>query len=171
MKKLLDESVYTPEENNANEMHVKCENEPLPLTKDDLFTSEDAKPSLTLQQNILLQCDILKDTSLKDIKLSAQASTFENTSHCNTHNVCQEATDGSRAIFPVALQPQKFSDDGANPKQAYPSQALLGESDELQRKREYWRLKKRQQRARKASKDATKHAVLRNLPQVSCIDI
>lgn len=170
MKKLLEESLYTPEENNANKMHVKCENEPLPLTKDDLFTSEDAKPSLTLQQNILLQCDILKDTSLKDIKLSAQASTFENTSHCNTHNVCQEATDGSRAISPVALQPQKFSDDGANPKQAYPSQALqkqqLGESDELQRKREYWRLKKRQQRARKASKDATKHAVLRNLPQI-----
>ncbi|XP_016368760.1 uncharacterized protein LOC107708877 [Sinocyclocheilus rhinocerous] len=169
MKKLLEESVYTPEENNANEMHVKCENEPLPLTKDDLFTSEDAKPSLTLQQNVLLQCDLSKDTSLKDIKLSPQASTFENTSHYKTHNVCQEATDGSHAISPVALQPQKFSDDGADPKHACPSQALqkqqLGESDELQRKREYWRLKKRQQRARKANKDATKHAVLRNLPQ------
>ncbi|XP_016305605.1 uncharacterized protein LOC107660722 [Sinocyclocheilus anshuiensis] len=169
MKKLLEESVYTPEENNANEMHVKCENEPLPLTKDDLFTSEDAKPSLTLQQNVLLQCDLSKDTSLKDIKLSPQASTFENTSRYKTHNVCQEATDGSHAISPVAQQPQKFSDDGADPKQVCPSQALqkqqLGESDELQRKREYWRLKKRQQRARKANKDATKHAVLRNLPQ------
>ncbi|XP_016144565.1 uncharacterized protein [Sinocyclocheilus grahami] len=169
MKKLLEESVYTPEENNANEMHVKCENEPLPLTKDDLFKSEDAKPSLTLQQNVLLQCDLSKDTSLKDIELSPQASTFENTSRYKTHNVCQEATDGSHAISPVALQPQKFSDGGADPKQACPSQALqkqqLGESDELQRKREYWRLKKRQQRARKANKDATKHAVLRNLPQ------
>ncbi|XP_058639352.1 uncharacterized protein si:dkey-28a3.2 isoform X3 [Onychostoma macrolepis] len=170
MKKLLEESVYTPEENNANKMHVKCENEPLLLTKDDIFTSEDAKPSLTLQQSVLLQCDLSKDTSLKDIKLSPQASTFENTSHFMTHNVCQEATDGSHAISPVALQLQKFSDDGADPKQACPSQALqkqqLGESDELQRKREYWRLKKRQQRARKANKDATKHAVLRNLAQI-----
>ncbi len=175
MKELLEESVYTPEENNANKMHVKCESEPLPLTKDGLFTSEDAKPSLTLQQSVLLQCDLSKDTSLKDIKLSPQTSTFENTSHYKTHNVCEEATDGSHAISPVALQPQKFSDDGADPKQPCPSQALqkqqLGESDELQRKREYWRLKKRQQRARKANKDATKHAFLRNLAQVSCIDI
>ncbi len=175
MKELLEESVYTPEENNANKMHVKCESEPLPLTKDGLFTSEDAKPSLTLQRSVLLQCDLSKDTSLKDIKLSPQTSTFENTSHYKTHNVCEEATDGSHAISPVALQPQKFSDNGAHPKQPCPSQApqkqQLGESDELQRKREYWRLKKRQQRARKANKDATKHAFLRNLAQVSCIDI
>ncbi|XP_016330284.1 uncharacterized protein LOC107679280 isoform X2 [Sinocyclocheilus anshuiensis] len=174
MKKLLEESVYTPEENNAKEMHVKCENESLPLTKDDLLTSEDAKPSLNLQQNVSLECDFSEDTSLKDIKLSPQASTFEDTSHYKSHNVCQVATDRSRAISPVALQPQcrktqKFSDDGADPKQSCPSQALqeqqLSESDELQRKREYWRLKKRQQRARKANKDATKHAVLYNLAQ------
>ncbi|XP_059382283.1 uncharacterized protein si:dkey-28a3.2 [Carassius carassius] len=169
--KLLEESVYTPEENNASEMHVKCENEPLPLNKDELFTSKDAKPSLTLQQNVLLQCDLSKDTSLiKDIKLSPQASTFENISHYKTlKNVCQEATDGSHAISPVALQPQNFSENGADPKQPSPIQALqkqqLGESDELQRKREYWRLKKRQQRARKTNKDATKNAVLRSLPQ------
>lgn len=166
MKKLLEESVYTPEENNANKMHVKCENEPLPLTKDDLFTSEDAKPSLTLQQSVLLQCDLSKDTSLKDIKLGSQTSTFENTSHYKTYTVCGEATAGSHAISPVALQPQKFCDDGADPKQALQKQQL-GESDEIQQKREYWRLKKRQQRARKANKDATKHAVLRNLAQVS----
>ncbi|XP_026122366.1 uncharacterized protein LOC113105504 [Carassius auratus] len=170
MKKLLEESVYTPEENNASEIHVKCENEPLPLTKDELFTSEDAKPSLTLQQNVLLQSDLPEDTSLKDIKLSPPASTFENISHYKTlNNVCQEATDGSHAISPVALQPHNFSENGADPKQASPIQALqkqqLGESDELQRKREYWRLKKRQQRARKTNKDATKNAVLRSLPQ------
>lgn len=172
MKKLLEESVYTPEENNANKMHVNCEDQPLPLTKDDLFTSEDAKPSLILQQSVLLQCDLSKDTSLKDIKLSPQTSTFETTSHYKTHNVCEAATDRSHAISPVALQPQKFSDDGADPKQACPSQGSqkqqLGESDDLQRKREYWRLKKRQQRARKVNKDTTKHAVLRNLAQVSC---
>ncbi|XP_043099625.1 uncharacterized protein si:dkey-28a3.2 isoform X2 [Puntigrus tetrazona] len=170
MKKLLEETLCTPEENNANEMHFKCENEPLPLTKDDLLTSEDAKPSLTIQQNVLLQCDLSKDTSLKDIKLSPDASTFENTSNYKTHDVCQEATDGSHDTTQVALQPQKLSDDGAYPKQTCPSKALqeqkFGESDELQRKREYWRLKKRQQRAKKANKDATKHAFQRNLPPI-----
>ncbi|KAL1271781.1 hypothetical protein QQF64_030797 [Cirrhinus molitorella] len=174
MKQLLEESVYTPEENIANEMHVKCENDPLPLTKDEFLTSEDVKPSFTLQQNVLLQCDISEDTSLKDLRLRPQTSTFEDTSPYKTQNICQEATDGSSAISLMPLQPQcrktqKFSYDGADPKPSCPSQALeeqqLGESDELQRKREYWRLKKRQQRARKANKDATKHAVLRNVAQ------
>ncbi|XP_050969764.1 uncharacterized protein si:dkey-28a3.2 isoform X2 [Labeo rohita] len=176
LKQLLEESVYTPEENNANEIHVKCENEPLPLTKDEFLTSEDVKPSFTLKQNVLLQCDVSEDASLKDIKLRPHASTFEDTSHYKIHNVCEEATVGSHAIFPMPLQPQcrktqKFSDFGADPMQSCLSQALqeqqLGESDELQRKREYWRLKKRQQRARKANKDATKHVVLRNLPKTS----
>ncbi|XP_051754557.1 uncharacterized protein si:dkey-28a3.2 isoform X2 [Ctenopharyngodon idella] len=167
MKKLLEESVSTPEDNNATEMHVKCENEPLLLIKDDLLTSEDAKTDVTLQQIVLLECDVSEDTSLKDIKMSPQAFPFEDTSHHKPHNFCQEAADGSHALSPVAVQPQcrstqKFSDDGADPKQSCPSQALqkqqLGESDELQRKREYWRLMKRQQRARKANKDAGKDA-------------
>ncbi|KAK9972261.1 hypothetical protein ABG768_025583 [Culter alburnus] len=168
MKKLLEESVCTPEDNNATEMHVKCENEPLLLTKDDLLTSEDAKPNVTLQQIVLLERDVSEDTSLKDIKMSPQAFPFEDASHHKSHNFCQEAVDGSHALSPVAVQPQcrntqKFSDDGADPKQSCPSQASqkqqLGESDELQRKREYWRLMKRQQRAKKANKDA----VLRSL--------
>ncbi|XP_073692482.1 uncharacterized protein [Garra rufa] len=171
MKQLLEETVYTPQENNANEMHVKCENEPLLLTKDEFLTSEDVKPSFTLQQNVLLQSDFSEDTSLKYIKLSPQESTFDDTCQYKTPIVCHEATDESHAISPMPLQPhcrktQKCSDDGADPKQSFPSQALqeqqLGESDEVQRKREYWRLKKRQQRARKANKDATKHSVLRN---------
>ncbi|XP_067257048.1 uncharacterized protein si:dkey-28a3.2 isoform X2 [Chanodichthys erythropterus] len=167
VKKLLEESVCTPEDNNATEMHVKCENEPLLLTKDDLLTSEDAKPNVTLQQIVLLERDVSEDTSLKDIKISPQAFPFEDTSHHKSHNVCQEAADGSHALSPVAVQPQcrntqKFSNDRADPKQSCPSQASqkqqLGESDELQRKREYWRLMKRQQRARKANKDAAKDA-------------
>ncbi|XP_051754559.1 uncharacterized protein si:dkey-28a3.2 isoform X3 [Ctenopharyngodon idella] len=165
MKMLLEESVCTPEDNNAIGMHVKCENEPLLLTKDDL-TSEDAKPNVTLQQNVLLECDVSEDTSLKDIKMSPQALTFKDTSHHKSNNL--QAADESHALSPVVVQPQcintqKFSDDGADHKQPCPSQASqkqqLGESDELQRKREYWRLMKRQQRAKKANKDA----VLRSL--------
>ncbi|KAK7170921.1 hypothetical protein R3I94_000969 [Phoxinus phoxinus] len=163
MKKLLEESVYTPEDNNATEMHIKCE--------DDLLTSEDAKPNISLQQNVFLECDVSEDASLKYIKLSPQALTLEDTSHQMSYNFCQGAADGSHALSPVAVQPQcrntqTFSDDGADPKQSYPSQAWqnqkLGESDGLQRKREYWRLMKRQQRARKANEDAAKNAVLRN---------
>ncbi|XP_048041620.1 uncharacterized protein si:dkey-28a3.2 isoform X2 [Megalobrama amblycephala] len=169
MKKLLEESVCTPEDNNATEMHVKCENEPLLLTKDDLLTSEDAKPNVTLQQNVLLECGVSEDTSLKDIKMSPQAFPFEDTSHHKSHNLCQEAADRSHDFSPVAVQPQcintqKFSDDGADPKQSCPSQASQkqqhGESDELQRKREYWRLMKRQQRAKKANKDAVLHSLV-----------
>ncbi|XP_077083959.1 uncharacterized protein LOC143736984 [Siphateles boraxobius] len=171
MKKLLEESVCTPEDNNAIEMHIKCENETLWLNEDDL-TSENTKPNISLQQNVLLECDVSEDASLKDIKMSPQALSLEDTSHQISYNFCQGAADGSHALSPVAVQPQcrntqTFSDDGADPKQTYPSQALqnqkLGESDELQRKREYWRLMKRQQRARKANEDAAKNTVIRNL--------
>ncbi|XDV18842.1 hypothetical protein PO909_024452 [Leuciscus waleckii] len=169
MKKLLEESVCTPE---ATEMHSKCANESLLLNENDLLTSENAKPNISVLQNFLLECDVSEDTSLKDIKLSPQALTLEDTSHQISYNFCQGTADGSHALSPVAVQPQcrntqMFSDDGADPKQSYPSQAShnqkLGESDELQRKREYWRLMKRQQRARKANEDAAKNAVLRNL--------
>lgn len=172
MKKLLEESVCTPEDNNATEMHIKCENEPHRLNEDNLLTSENAKPNISLQQNVLLECDVSEDASLKDIKLSPQALTLEDTSHQMSYNFCQGTADGSHALSPVAVQPQcrntqTFSDAGADTKQSYPSQASqnqkLGESNELQRKREYWRLMKRQQRARKANKDAANNAVLRNL--------
>lgn len=161
MKKLLEESVCSPKD-------IKCANQPLQLTKDGLLTSENAVSNISLQQNILLKCD----TSLKDIELSPQALIFDDTSHRNSHNFCQGAADGSHELSPMAVQPQcrnteKFSDDGAEPKQSCPSQASqkqqLGESDELQRKREYWRLMKRQQRARNANKDASNDEVLRNL--------
>ncbi|XP_056115209.1 uncharacterized protein si:dkey-28a3.2 [Rhinichthys klamathensis goyatoka] len=172
MKKLLEESVCTPEDNNATEMHIKCENEPLRLNEDDLLKTENAKPNIYLQQNVVFECDVSEDASLTDIKLSPQPLTLQETSHQMSYNFCQGAADGSHALSLVAVQPQcrntqTFSDDGADPKQSYLSQASqnqkLGESDELQRKREYWRLMKRQQRARKANKDAAKNAVLRKL--------
>ncbi|XP_067293453.1 uncharacterized protein si:dkey-28a3.2 [Pseudorasbora parva] len=170
MKKLLEESVCSPEDTNDTEIHFKCANQPLQLTNDDL-KSENAQPNITLQPNVL-ECDISENTSLKDIELSPRAIISEDTSHKKPHNFCQEAADGRHAFSPVAVQPQcrnteKFSDDGADPKQSCPSQASqkqhLGESDELQRKREYWRLMKRQQRARNANRGAAKNVILHNL--------
>lgn len=171
MKKLLEELVGTPK-GNAIEMHVKSENEPVQLTKDNLFASEDAMPDITLQQNVF-ECNISAETSFKLVKMSPRASSFEDTSHHISHKVCEEVADESSTFSPEAQcrNLKKFNDDRADFKQSCRLQALqeqqLGESDELQRKREYWRLMKRQQRARKANKDA---AIRRLAPQVGCID-
>ncbi|KAG1959394.1 hypothetical protein F2P79_007134 [Pimephales promelas] len=66
------------------------------------------------------------------------------------------AADGSHALSPVAQcrNTQTFSDDGADPKQSYLSQALQNQKlvespeDRHARQKEYWRIKKREQRAR-----------------------
>nr|XP_009301277.1 uncharacterized protein si:dkey-28a3.2 [Danio rerio]XP_009301278.1 uncharacterized protein si:dkey-28a3.2 [Danio rerio] len=151
MKKLLEELVGTPKD-NAIEMHVKSENEPVQLT-------EDTKPDITLQQDVL-ECDISAETSFKVVKMSPRASSLEDTSHHKSHNVCEEVADESSTFSPEAQcgSMKKFNDDRADLMMSYPLEALqeqgLGESDELQRKREYWRLMKRQQRARKANKEA-----------------
>ncbi|XP_056318611.1 uncharacterized protein si:dkey-28a3.2 [Danio aesculapii] len=156
MKKLLEELVGTPKD-NAIEMSVKSENEPVQLT-------EDAKPDITLQQDVF-ECDISAETSFKVVKMSPRASSFDDTSHIS-QNVCEEVADESSTFSPEAQckNMKKFNDDRADLMLSYPLQTLqeqqLGESDELQRKREYWRLMKRQQRARKANKDAA----IRRLP-------
>ncbi|XP_051521148.1 uncharacterized protein LOC127421828 isoform X2 [Myxocyprinus asiaticus] len=192
MKKLLEESISTVEDSNATIVHVKCENEPLPCKTEDDLTSEDTETNVqsnvTIQPNVLLECDVSTDTILeKDIKLSpsiyhspSKALSSEDTSQYNSHNLSQGAVDLTHALSLVERQhmcrdTQKHSDERRGPDQCCPSQSMeeqqLDENKELQRKREYWRLMKRQQRARKAnrrqgSKDAVLHSMASQPEQV-----
>ncbi|XP_051509503.1 uncharacterized protein LOC127415046 isoform X2 [Myxocyprinus asiaticus] len=171
MKKLLEESTSTKLESIR--------------TKDDLtseYTETNVQSNVTLQQNILLECDISVDRSHKKDKLSSSlyhtpseslGLSSEDTSQYHSHNINEGAVDGNHALSLVDMQHmgrniQKHSDERRDPNQCCHLQSMqeqqLDENNELQRKREYWRLMKRQQRARKAiTRQGSRDAVLHNL--------
>ncbi|TRY58727.1 hypothetical protein DNTS_001275 [Danionella cerebrum] len=156
MKKLLEESLTTLFDSNATEVCVKSELEPVTLTTDDHLGSEDATANHTFQKHPFIKLEFFEDASLEDVK---SHETFEDTS-VNTAHTCKDED-------PVAVEPwfgntQTSNGVGVDLKQSGALQTFqmqqLGERDSLQRKREYWRIQKRQQRAR-TSKDAGLHNV------------
>ncbi|XP_051991413.1 uncharacterized protein si:dkey-28a3.2 isoform X2 [Xyrauchen texanus] len=192
IKKLVEESISNVEDSNATIVHVKCENEPLPCKTEDDLSSEytETEVQSNVQPNVLLECDISTNTILeKDIKLSpsiyhspskALGLSSEDISQYNSHNLSQEAVDQTHALSQVEMQhmcrdAQKHCDDRRGPDQCCTLQSMeeqqLDKNKELQRKREYWRLMKRQQRARNAnrrqgSKDAVLHSLTSQPEQV-----
>nr|XP_055052374.1 uncharacterized protein si:dkey-28a3.2 isoform X1 [Misgurnus anguillicaudatus]XP_055052383.1 uncharacterized protein si:dkey-28a3.2 isoform X1 [Misgurnus anguillicaudatus]XP_055052392.1 uncharacterized protein si:dkey-28a3.2 isoform X1 [Misgurnus anguillicaudatus] len=158
MKKLLEESFIT----------VKDRNEPVTFKTESDLLSEDIAPNA---QNISLQCDISNANHKKDFRLSpslyhSPSWTLDSSSKYTIHHESHNLIKGSAQ--PLSRDNQNICDNRIDPKQRWPSQTMqerqLGKNCKLQQKREYWRLMKRQQRARKAkARQGSKDAALQNL--------
>ncbi|XP_073668078.1 uncharacterized protein [Paramisgurnus dabryanus] len=168
MKKLLEESFSTIEDRKAAIMNMKCGNEPVTFKTESDLLSEDIVSSA--EQTISSQCDI-SNTNKKDFRSSPLLShspscTLDSSSKYTIHHKSHNLIKGS--VQPLFRDNQKLCDNRIDPKQRCLSQALkerqLRENCKLQRKREYWRLMKQQQRARKAKAgQGSKDAALQNL--------